>query len=60
MTEMTEEILASLVGSVITGDPGDRQDLILKALFALVELGVQPAEASRRVEDVLIQLEAIL
>src|SRR5436190_24363202 len=60
MSEITEESLASLVASVITHDPGDSADLILKALFALVERGMAAEQASRRVEDVLRYLELIL
>jgi hypothetical protein len=60
MSGVTEEVLASLVASVITRETGDGEDLILKALFALVERGMEADEASRRVQDVLSYLEAVL
>jgi hypothetical protein len=60
MSAVTEEVLASLAGSLIVGHPGDAEVLILKALFSLAESGMQPAEASRRVEVILGYLEAVL
>jgi hypothetical protein len=60
MSAVTEEVLASLVGAVVTDDPSAGQALILKAIFALTESGMKPDEASRRVEDILGYLEAIL
>jgi hypothetical protein len=51
---------ASHVGATITKDPRASDDLVLKALFILVERGMRADEASRRVQDVLKYLEAIL
>jgi hypothetical protein len=60
MSEVTEEVLASLIGAVIIDDPADSENLILKAIFALAERGMAAAEASRQVEDILRYLEAVL
>jgi hypothetical protein len=60
MSAVTEEVLASLVGAVIVSDPGAGQALVLKAIFTLGERGMQPEEASRRVEDILSYLGTIL
>ncbi|MCI0743091.1 MAG: hypothetical protein L0Y72_29020 [Gemmataceae bacterium] len=60
MSAVTEEVLASLVGALIAERPCDGQDLVQKALAELVERGMQLNEASRRVENVLNHLEAIL
>ncbi|MCI0377049.1 MAG: hypothetical protein L0215_05560 [Gemmataceae bacterium] len=60
MSTVTEEVLASLVGSLIAENPRDGQILILKALSELVESGMPLGEASQRVEDVLTYLEAVL
>lgn len=60
MSNVTEEVLASLIGSIITKDPRASDDLVLKALFTLVEWGMQAAEASQRVQDTLKYLEAVL
>jgi hypothetical protein len=60
MSAVTEEVLDSLIGSIITKDPRAGDDLMLKGLFTLVERGMHPDEASRRVQDVLRYLEAIL
>jgi hypothetical protein len=56
----TEEVLASLIGAHIVEHSRDSQMLILKALAELVERGMQVTEASRRVEEVMTYLEAIL
>lgn len=60
LSSVTEEVLASLIGSIITEDPRASDDLVLKALFTLVESGMQATEASRRVQGVLKYLEAFL
>jgi hypothetical protein len=60
MSDVTEEVLASFVRSIIIDDAGAGENLVLKALFVLVERGMRAEEASRRVEDVLMYLEAVL
>jgi hypothetical protein len=60
MSSATEEVLASLIGSLISDDPRDGEMLVLKALAELVDRGMPAADASRRVEDILNYLEAIL
>jgi hypothetical protein len=60
MSHVTEEVLASLIGSIILKDPADSDYLVLKALFLLVEHGMHTDEASERVRDLLKYLEAIL
>jgi hypothetical protein len=60
MSAVTEEVLASLVGSLIAEEPRDGQALILKALGELVERGMRLTEATRHVEAVLSYLEAVL
>jgi hypothetical protein len=60
MSEATEEVLASLIGALISDDPRDGEMLVLKALSELVDRGMPAADASRRVEKILTYLEAIL
>jgi hypothetical protein len=60
MSSVTEEVLASLLGAIMVKAPRGSDDLVLKALFTLVEQGMHPDEASRRVQDVLKYLEATL
>jgi hypothetical protein len=60
MSAVTEEILASLIGSLIADDPRDGEMLVLKALAELMDHGMRAADASRRVEDILSYLEAVL
>ena len=59
MSSVTEEVLASRIGSLITDDPRDGEMLVLKALAELVDRGMPAADGSRRVEDILNYLEAI-
>jgi hypothetical protein len=60
MSDVTEEVLSSLIGSLIVQDSRDSETLVLKALGELVEHGMEPAEASRRVEENLRLLERVL
>jgi hypothetical protein len=60
MSSVTEEVLASLLGAIMVKDPRASDDLVLKALFILVEQGMGADEASRRVQEVLKYLEATL
>jgi hypothetical protein len=60
MSAATEEVLASLVGALIAERPRDAEVLVLKALAELVGRGMPFDEATRRVEDVLSHLEAVL
>ena len=57
---LTEEVPASLIGSLISNDPRDGEMLILKALAELVDRGMRLADASRHIENVLSYLEAVL
>ncbi len=60
LSTITEEVLASLLGSLIVKDHRDRENLVLMALAELVESGMGAVEASERVANVLLYLEAIL
>jgi hypothetical protein len=60
MSAVTEEVLASLIGSLIADDSRDREMLVLKALAELVDRRMPAADARRRVEDILSYLEAVL
>jgi hypothetical protein len=60
MSATTEELLASLLGSLITDRSRDSEALVMKALAELVGRGMTLAEASRHVEHVLGDLEAVL
>ena len=60
MSDVTEEVLASLIGALIVPGSGDSETLVFKALGELVEHGMEPAEASRRVDENLRFLEAVL
>lgn len=60
LSPATEEVLASLIGSVIVEHERDSEALIMKALGELVDHGLKLADASRRVEDVLKHLETLL
>jgi hypothetical protein len=60
VSAITEEVLASLLGSLIVEHPRDGETLVMKALAELVETGMPAVEASKRVADILIYLEAIL
>ena len=53
----TEEILASLVGSVVVPDPVDRQALVFKALAETIQCGVNPTDAERLVTELRSYLE---
>ena len=60
MSAVTEEVLASLIGSLIVHETRDSEMLVLKALAELMDRGMRAADASRRVEDILSYLEAVL
>lgn len=60
MSDVTEEVLASLIGALIVQDSRDGETLVFKALGELVEHGMALAEASRRVEENLRLLETVL
>lgn len=57
---VTEEILASLVGSLVVKNLHDSEDLVAKALGELLGCGIRLAEASRRIREVLTYLESVL
>jgi hypothetical protein len=60
MSETTEEVLASLVGSLIVGDPGNSEALALKAVGEAVLRGAPPADAVRLISELRSYLESIL
>lgn len=60
MSNVTEEVLASVAGALITPDPHDSKLLELKALCELVDHGMSLSEASRRVEETMDLLRSIL
>ena len=47
----SEEILASLVGSLLANKPEDRQDLFSKALAEAITYGMESAQAARLLHD---------
>jgi hypothetical protein len=55
-----EEILASLVGAVISADLNDRRMLAAKAAAELLSLGVSREHAARQIEQLWPLLRAIL
>ena len=57
---LSEEVLASLVGSVIAEDENDREILYQKALFELVMTGVDLARALQLADDLRFVLENIV
>jgi hypothetical protein len=60
LTPVTEEILSSLLGSVIAGDPADREALVLKALAEAVRRGMAPKRAVVVVDELRRCLEEAL
>ena len=56
----SEEILASLLGSMFCSDEGDRQTLYGKAAFELVLRGQTSESADRQLETLRQTLEALL
>jgi hypothetical protein len=60
MTAVTEEILASLFGSLLARRLGDREDLVAKAILELLDRGLPLKDASRRIQELLVYLEGIL
>jgi hypothetical protein len=60
MSDLTEEVLASLVGSLIVKRPADREDLVSKAMVELSDRGMPLVDAVRRVKGLLALLEGIL
>jgi hypothetical protein len=57
---VSEEILASLIGSLIAEKEEDREVLYYKALFDMVTRGMDLAQAVRLVDDLRSLLEKIL
>ena len=56
----TEEILASLVGSIIADSAGDREALVLKALADAMQCGLRPNEATLLMAELRSNLERLL
>ena len=52
-----EEILASLIGSLIAQSDQDRQDLYYKALYDAIEQQIEPARAVQLLHDLRSVLE---
>lgn len=60
MTDESEEVLASLLGAVISRNQPDRDALIAKSVVELVECGVSPEVAVGRLQELWMLLEALL
>jgi hypothetical protein len=60
MSETTEEVLASLVGSLIVQNDRDGELLEMKALFELMKFGIKMSDALQLVKKNLRLLEGIL
>ena len=56
----SEEILASLLGAMISSDESDRDALVAKATVELVDRGVSPDVATRGLQELWDLLEALL
>jgi hypothetical protein len=60
LSEATEEILASVVGSLLAEMPRDREALVLKAVGEALVRGVEPPAAARLVAEFRSYLERLL
>ncbi len=60
MSSVTEEVLASLLGSLVVSRVRDREDLVAKAIVELLDRGLSLTDASRRIQELLMYLEEIL
>jgi hypothetical protein len=60
MSAATEEVLASLLVSLLAEHGRDREDLVAKAIAELMENGMPLPNASQRVRALLAYLEGIL
>jgi hypothetical protein len=60
VSEESEEILASLLGSMICTDDGDRLALLSKAAAELLECGQSPENAGRQIQELKDLLGALL
>ena len=59
-SEASEEIVASLLGSLLVQNEKDQQDLVLKALFEAAERGMKPDRATPFIMELRALLEKIL
>jgi hypothetical protein len=57
---VSEEVLASLIGSLIVEGENDQQSLYYKALFEIVGRGVDPKDALRLIQELRSLLEKML
>ncbi|MBI4602216.1 MAG: hypothetical protein HY721_09670 [Planctomycetes bacterium] len=57
---VSEEILASVVGSLVTDSADDRESLLLKAMADAVQCGMKLEEAARLVWQIRNHLEILL
>jgi hypothetical protein len=57
---VTEEIVASLLGSLLVEQEKDQQDLLLKALFEAEKQGLEPDRATWLIMELRALLEKIL
>jgi hypothetical protein len=60
ISDASEEILASIVGSLICDDATDRDNLLRKALGEMLDCGIDAQIAVRRLRDFVILFGAIL
>ena len=59
-SDITEEIVASLVGAILVEDEKDHRDLVLKAMFEATEQGMSIEHATSLITGLLVLLERIL
>ena len=59
-SDITEEIVASLVGAILVEDEKDHRDLVLKAMFEATERGMSIEHATSLITGLLVLLERIL
>jgi hypothetical protein len=59
-SEAAEEVVASLLGSILVVNEKDRQDLLLKALFQAEQQGLEPARATALILELRELLEKAL
>ncbi|HZT81365.1 MAG TPA: hypothetical protein VFA26_14140, partial [Gemmataceae bacterium] len=57
---VSEEITASLLGSLVVEDEQDQQALILKALFEAVKQGLESEYAAKLLLELRLLLEKLL
>ena len=59
-SKVTEEIAASLLGSLLVKDEIDQQSLVLKALYDSIQQGLEAEQATKLIADLRGLLEKLL